>query len=76
MKWTTELPNKPGWWWARGPAGTRFTEPMIVRVVEEPGNREGRWWFSMPGGACWPVSYSAMRGTLWAGPIPLPEGDA
>jgi hypothetical protein len=36
MKWTTEIPTKPGWYWFQpDPVNT---DPRIVHVIEETGS--------------------------------------
>ena len=72
MKWTHQLPSKPGFYWAR----TALSEaPEIVEVVFR-GTVPGRFVFDGEAVVFRPLSaIREFSGVPWAGPIPLPEDD-
>lgn len=60
-RWSTETPNRAGWYWFRGE--TREAEPFIV-LVDEAGQ------FQWPDGGFQEVTLAHGE---WAGPIEQPE---
>ena len=69
MKWTSETPTEPGWYWTRR-TGREQTECIVettgpyCRVWPRP---EDRW--GMP-------AADLAEGREWAGPIPEPKEEA
>ena len=61
LRWTSEKPAQPGWYWYRGLIDE--ADPLIL-LVDEAG------YFQWPDGA-----FEDVRQTdgEWAGPIPLPS---
>jgi len=68
LKWTTEPPTAPGWYWY-DPGGVPGHETM-VRVSGEPGCGLTAYW---PEVDTWPVPVEPEDGICWAGPIPEPS---
>lgn len=64
MKWTTEKPTAPGWYWYRSIVCevTRYT-----RVVEVFPNGK------VSDGSLFPMDHVDKFNGEWAGPIPEPE---
>ncbi len=60
MRWTTEFPSTPGWYWLRRPD----FEDEIVKV-EDAGDELLVW----SGDFC----YENLEDAEWAGPIPAPQ---
>ena len=64
MKWTTETPTEPGWYWVRSPRS-----PMgIVLVVPFGSGLAVDSPMFVPEYVC-----DCDDGTEWAGPIPAPK---
>ena len=65
MKWTTELPTEPGWYWLR----EYGQQPIIVRVKKDkdvPG-------ILLAEAVYLNIAVQILVGCEWAGPIPEPE---
>lgn len=60
LRWTTENPTKPGWYWIR--YGYDKPNPLVVHVTES----NGIWYRDS-----WVLDQSET--VEWAGPIPEPE---
>lgn len=62
MKWTTERPTKPGWYWWRRivPGWDAYKRPRCINVAPGPEGVYLQQW-------------SIAEGAEWAGPIPEPE---
>jgi hypothetical protein len=44
MKWTTELPNKTGWYWLRHTVGAIHSDvPVDCCIMCHPARRRGKW---------------------------------
>ena len=63
LKWTTDKPTTPGWYWWRGRAVMR-----IFHVIYQHGLKN-------KADGLYVKSYgrTLLMGGHWAGPIPLPE---
>ena len=62
MKWTTEKPTKPGWYWFKDHS---YKYIMYINPDIMPNGKDGY------DGKEWMFSWEA----LWAGPIEEPEDD-
>ena len=62
--WTSTRPDKPGWYWHKGPS----FEPMIFLLDQD----EDGVMFLVEGG-CWDIEELTGK---WSGPLAPPEGDA
>jgi hypothetical protein len=69
MKWTTDKPTKPGWYWAKiAPwAWQKETTEEIIRVIITYGGNPQ----ALIGDELYDIPHLCLRGL--AGPIPLPE---
>lgn len=67
MKWTKELPTKPGFYWNRKDATD--TNPLIWLIADEDGKLVLVWFYK--DWAYDPLNES--DGTEWAGPINPPQ---
>lgn len=61
MRWTSEKPDHPGWYWMRQPHGHLPDEEEIVKV---------RYY----GGKMCIMNWEVPNNAEWAGPIPKPTG--
>ncbi len=59
MKWTTEKPTEPGWYWIKG---YDDSEPRIIFAENRGKFFDGKYWHN---------PYKAK----WAGPISVPEDE-
>lgn len=59
MKWTTDKPSVPGWYWWRGLSGKAWITEVLL---EKDGNLCVDWGMQ--------VAHCCYE---WAGPIPEPE---
>lgn len=74
MKWTTEKPTQPGWYWLREMTYTPdVDEPSLEdpEIVELQANCFDD--FIITSRSKWDLVSECLEGTLWAGPIALPE---
>ena len=70
MHWTTQVPEMAGWYWRSGES-----DRQIVEIYMSDGQlRYNLMSPSRTGTSIRDVGQE--EGTLWAGPIPLPETDA
>ena len=75
MKWTKDLPDRPGWYWFRSERWalgdkrdpTRAGAPRVVQIFEVCGDS---FYF---GDGRLPAAIENWPGE-WAGPVPEPEG--
>lgn len=66
LRWTEEVPDTPGWYWAKWPGGGA----EIVHIVEYPGTNLTV--FYMDSEISSKLSEIDKR-IMWAGPIPQPQ---
>ena len=64
MRWSNDLPTRPGWWWLSAPE----TKPAVVRI-QAVGPDE----LMVLGIGDTPKT--PPQDCEWAGPIPLPESE-
>jgi hypothetical protein len=74
MKWTTEKPTKPGFYWVRTLDGFRYpSASYIITCVDVAIDPEGNPWLPNPHMTQDEPMISANTTTHWIGPISKPE---
>lgn len=74
MKWTTDNPTQPGWYWMRAESGTFFMGGIPAQVVRVRRSRDSEELTFIPRGwTTMTVEVEYARGIEWAGPIPIPD---
>ena len=71
MKWTTELPTEPGWYWFRN---ARLDKPTIVKVERYNKKLGAIIYHGLTRGCAYFITVHDDTGE-WAGPIEEPTND-
>ena len=72
MKWTTEPPTKPGWYWVRVPQShASMRGGIFVVSIEIFGGKQHIDW--LVDGYEWDPPFEESHITHWLGPLPVPE---
>lgn len=72
MRWTTEKPSRPGWYWWRSDDVAFKSRQCVVEVIKIAGD-EPKYWLVNGVSINWSLGNTPGQ---WSGPIPPPEGDA
>lgn len=73
MKWTSEPPTEPGWYWNSWGIPTPDPDMLLVERRADGRLHASDIWDTSSDGLEWGLLVSF--GSYWAGPIPHPEGE-
>ena len=74
MKWTTDTPTEPGWYWYRGPEKRHHLVAEVIEVMASPHPESGLMLVVYVGNSSKPIPIQEFSSQCqWAGPIAEPE---